>query len=194
MTVIGAVAAVAFVLVFTVDGWTRPGYDPVRQPVSALAGGPRGRIQTTNFVACGAGICVGALGLAGLSWPLAAAVAVFGAALVASGAFPMDAMRGYPPGTPDTTPDSYSRRHHLHDQAGLVVFLALPTAAALAALTPALDGPMRVYSAVTAAVFLALLGAFSRAWEGDSRYAGLWQRLTIVLGWTWLAVLFVVVG
>ncbi|MDQ2587916.1 DUF998 domain-containing protein [Saccharothrix yanglingensis] len=190
MTSIGAVAAVVFVVVFTVDGWTRPGYGPVRRPVSALALGSRGWIQPANFVVCGAGVCAGALALVSTSWPLSTAVEVFGVALVASGVFPMDAMRGYPPGTPDNTPEHYSRRHRLHDHAGAVVFVSLPAAAAIAALTPALGVPSRTYSAVTAGVF-ALFVVFGRAWEDDSPRAGLWQRLTILVGWAWLAHLFV---
>jgi hypothetical protein len=191
VTLIGAITAVAFVLVFTVDGWTRSGYHPVRQPVSALALGPRGWVQTANFVVCGAGVCAGAVALVSVSWPLSAAVGVFGAALVASGVFPMDAMRGYPPGTPDTTPENYSRRHRLHDHAGAVVFLSLPVAAAIVALTPAFDVPQRAYSAATAGVFAVLFVEFGRAWEDDSPHAGLWQRLTILVGWAWLAHLFV---
>ena len=56
---IGAGGAVLFVLVLLVDGWTRPGYSPVRQPVSALALGPRGWIQAASFMVCGAAIALG---------------------------------------------------------------------------------------------------------------------------------------
>lgn len=191
--VAGAAAAIAFVLVAAVDGRTRPGYRPARHPVSALALGTRGWLQTANFLVCGAGVTAGAAALAGTSWPLAASIAVIGLALIASGIFPMDPMRGYPPGTPDTTPARYSRRHRLHDAAGAVVFLAIPVAGTIAALTPAV-GPLRPYSAVSAAASLVLFGVFGQAWERDSPRAGLWQRLAILVGWTWLAVIFVGVG
>lgn len=190
---VGAASAAAFVLVFVVDGWTRPGYRPVRHPVSALALGDRGRVQTANFVACGTGVTVGAVGLAEVSWPLMGILVVFGGALVASGVFPMDPMRGYPPGTPDTTPERFSRRHRWHDAAGAVVFSAIPVAATIAALTPAV-GPLRTYSTVTAVASAVLLGVFARAWERDSPRAGLWQRLAILIGWSWLAVLFLSIG
>jgi len=113
----GVVGTVLFVVTFLVDGLTRPGYDPLRHPVSALALGPRGWVQVENFVLCGALIAASAVGLGqatGSLW-LAIAVAVFGLALVASGVFPMDPMRGYPPGTPDETPPELSWRHHVHD-------------------------------------------------------------------------------
>ena len=189
----GAAAAIAFILVAAVDGRTRPGYRPARHPVSALALGPRGWLQTANFLGCGAAVTAGSAALADTSWPLAASTAITGLALIASGIFPMDPMRGYPPGTPDTTPARYSLRHRVHDAAGAVVFLAIPAAETTAALTPAL-GPLRPYSAVSAAASLILFGVFGRAWERDSPRAGLWQRLAILAGWTWLAVIFIGVG
>lgn len=49
----GMIAPVLFVLVFTIEGWLRPGYSPVERPISALSLGPRGWIQITNFVVFG---------------------------------------------------------------------------------------------------------------------------------------------
>ncbi|HEX6236677.1 MAG TPA: DUF998 domain-containing protein [Acidimicrobiales bacterium] len=46
----GAAGAVGFVMVFLVDGATRPGYSPARHPVSALSLGSRGWVQVTSFV------------------------------------------------------------------------------------------------------------------------------------------------
>ncbi|GAB2941147.1 DUF998 domain-containing protein [Micromonospora polyrhachis] len=186
----GVVGTVLFVVTFLVDGLTRPGYDPVRQPVSALALGPRGWVQVTSFVLCGGLITASALGLGqatGSLW-LAIAVAVFGLALVASGVFPMDPMRGYPPGTPDETPSELSWRHHVHDGAGIVVFAALPTAAIVAVF--ALDGEVwRWYSGFTAVAATLLFVGFGQAWEQDSPRTGLIQRVAIIVGWSWLGVL-----
>ena len=183
----GTAGAWLFVLVFLADGATRPGYDQVRQPVSALALGPRGRVQTANFLVCGLLIIAGAFALAPLL--LTAAVGVFGLALVASGLFPMDPMRGYPPGTPEGDLPEPSRSHVLHDRAGAVVFMSLPVAALVAALTS--DDPLwGWYSAVTCAATAVGAGAFGHAWEKDSPRAGLLQRATIVAGWAWLGLAF----
>jgi hypothetical protein len=186
----GTAGTALFILVFLVDGATRPGYSPVRQPVSALALGPRGWLQTSNFLVSGLLVTASAIGLSqatGSVW-LAVLIAVFGLALVASGVFPMDAMRGYPPGTPDTTPSTTSLRHRLHDWAGVVVFAAVPAAAVVAALV--LDDPAWVvYSGVTAAASGALFLYFGTAWEADHPRAGLIQRVTIVVGWSWLGLL-----
>lgn len=187
---IGALGALLFVLVFLVDGWTRPGYSPVRHPVSALALGRRGWIQTANFVVCGTAITIGGWGVIapGREPVLGSAVVVFGLGLVASGIFPMDPVRGYPPGTPDRDPSRYTRRHMLHDYAGTVVFLALPLTAAFATfvLANALE------QAIAAVVALGLLfgfGMFGAAWENNSPRAGLIQRAVIIPGWLWLAML-----
>ncbi len=187
---LGTVAAVVFVVTFTLDGWTRADYDPRRQPVSALALGSRGWLQTTNFLVCGAGIAVGAAGLWSTYPWLAAALGALGLGLVASGVWRMDPMRGYPPGTADTTPSFYSLTHRLHDHAGAVVFVLLPVAPVVAALND-LDGWLRWYSAATAVGCAVLSGKFGTAWEKDSPLTGIWQRLTLVAGLIWLAVVFV---
>lgn len=186
----GTAGTALFVVVLLVDGLTRPGYHPVRQPVSALALGPRGWLQTVNFVVCGLLITASAAGLhrtVGSMW-LTAAVVVLGLALVASGVFPMDPMRGFPPGTSDTTPSAYSAAHRLHDWAGLAVFVSVPVAAGAAALAVA-SLPMTLYSVLTALVTAVLLVVFGSAWEADHPRAGLVQRVLIIAGWSWLGVL-----
>ncbi|TDC53505.1 DUF998 domain-containing protein [Actinomadura sp. KC345] len=189
---LGAAGSWLFIVTFLLDGWTRPGYRPVRQPVSALALGSRGWVQTANFVLCGLLIAAGAGALAEPpgSVGLAVVVGVFGASLVASGVFPMDAMRGYPPGTPDETPAEFSQRHKLHDWAGMLVFGSLPIAAGFAVFAVP-DAAWKWYSGLTAAALAVGFGVFGQAWEQDSAYAGLVQRVTIIVGWLWLGSLFV---
>lgn len=188
---VGAASVVMFPAVFLIDGWTRPQYRPTYHAVSALSLGRRGWIQKTNFVVCGAGIVVGAIALVATleSGVLAVMVGGWGLALVMSGVFTMDPMRGYPPGTPNSTPDDVSAAHNFHDWAGLVVF-------ALAPLTPAVsifivgDTGWQVYSALTAIAGIFGAGAFGHAWEQDHPRTGLVQRATIVVCWAWLGLLF----
>lgn len=186
----GSVGTAAFVLTFLIDGATRRGYRPRYHPVSALALGRRGWVQATSFVVNGLLITVSALGIqqATGSVVLPVLVAVFGLSLVASGVFPMDPMRGYPPGTPDGTPRATSRRHQLHDWAGMVVFSSLPAAAVAAAFV--LDGAVWVVgSALVAAVLAAGFVRFGSAWEDDDPQTGVVQRVVIVVGWAWLGLL-----
>lgn len=186
----GIVGPALFVVTFTIDGATRPGYSPIRHAVSALALGPRGWIQNTNFLVCGALITASAAGIyqsVGSPW-LPLLVGVFGVALALSGVWKMDPMRGYPPGTPDTTPSEPSRAHVLHDVAGLIVFVALPVAAIVAGFTLENSG-WSIYSWATGAALLSLLVAFGYSWKSDSLRVGLVQRSMILVGWTWLGLL-----
>lgn len=186
----GIVGPLVFVVVFMVDGATRPGYRPTYHLVSALSLGPRGWVQSTNFIVCGTLIVVAAFGVeeaTSIIW-LSGMLGVLGLGLVASGVFPMDPMRGYPPGIEEGAPDGLSRARRLHDMAGFVVFGSVPAAAGIAAFT--IDSaPWAVYSGVTALITAAGFIVFGAAWESDHPLAGLAQRLVIVVGWTWLAAL-----
>lgn len=47
-------ASALFVATFTIEGFLRPGYDPLRMYISELSLGPRGWVQIANFVIVGA--------------------------------------------------------------------------------------------------------------------------------------------
>jgi hypothetical protein len=49
----GMIGPTLFVMIFTVEGWLRPGYEPFRMRVSELSLGPRGWIQIVNFAVFG---------------------------------------------------------------------------------------------------------------------------------------------
>ncbi|WP_147915513.1 DUF998 domain-containing protein [Ruania zhangjianzhongii] len=188
---VGAAGALLFPVIFLLDGWTRPGYRPAYHPVSALALGPRGWIQTANFLLCGAAIATAGIALVPAldSVLLALVIGGFGLSLMASGAFPMDPIRGYPPGTPDGDPREFSLRHTLHDWAGMFVFALAPLAALIAAWAVPGTG-WRIYSGLTAAVGTVAFLAFGQAWERDHPRTGLVQRLAIIVSWVWLGLLF----
>ena len=188
---LGAAGAVVFVMVFLIDGATRPGYSTRHHTVSALAHGPRGWVQTLNFVISGGMIVAAAVGLAatGQAVVVGYAVAVFGLGLVASGVFPMDPMRGYPPGTRRKDPRSFSRRHHWHDNAGAVVFFSLPLIVGLVMFTQ----PGVVWRTASGAVLVVLVWsvvAFTKAWENNGPHTGFTQRVFLGVGMLWLAAVF----
>jgi hypothetical protein len=185
----GLVGAVLFVVTFLIDGATRPGYRPLYHPVSALALGSRGWVQSSNFVVTGVlmiAAAVGAREAIDVTFG-PALLALFGLALVGSGVFTMDPMRGYPPGTEGGTPAVLSRGHKIHDAFGFLVFSSL--AATAIEFGRSLDGGWKIYSFATGATIVVLILAFVPAWKRDSPLTGLLQRLMILIGWTWIALI-----
>ena len=49
----GMIGPALFVAIFTIEGWLRPGYQPLKMYVSELSLGPRGWIQIANFIVLG---------------------------------------------------------------------------------------------------------------------------------------------
>ncbi len=117
---------------------------------------------------------------------------LFAADPVSAGAG-VDAAAPYPPGMP-TVPD---RTLHgvLHDVFGVPVFLGLPLACCVVAHRLAAAGRKgwAGYSVVTAVAFLIGFVLTSMALAQPSALipplGGLLQRLTILIGWTWLTAL-----
>lgn len=190
LTFVPLAGAVLFVVVLLLDGATRPRYDPRRHPVSALALGSRGWLQTANFFVLGAAFMTGAVvtvrrgvvegSFAEGLW--GGGLAVLAAGVVASGLFRMDPLRGYPPGTAESDPASVSRTHQWHDLAGSVVFMGMPVLLAGAALVPGLVVPLRVAWVLAGLLTGWLVVRFEERWEAESRNAGLWQRAALIVG------------
>jgi hypothetical protein len=103
----GAVSGPLFVAIVLVQAVTRDGFDPARHPLSSLALGEYGWIQTAAFLVCGALALAGAVGLRRALAPGRAGtwgpwlVGAGGAALVVAGVFQADPINGYPAGVPD---------------------------------------------------------------------------------------------
>ena len=193
----GMWAGPAFAATFVAAGAVRDGYRPLRHPVSSLALGPRGWIQTVNFAVTG-GLCLaGAAGLRLAGDRLAgsrtgpAMVAAAGAGLIGAAMFRTDPVGGYPPGTPDM-PGKFSRAGTAHNLAAVPFFFGLPAAAACygwrswrAGQPPGFAGYCAA-TAVTMPVAAALAGAGFGQSSRLGGYGGLFQRVSIITGFTWL--------
>jgi hypothetical protein len=184
-----------FVAVFVLEGAVREGYRPLRHPVSSLALGPRGWIQTANFTVAGTLFLAGAAGLAGAGdaaggQPAPALIAAAGAGLIAAAVFTTDPVSGYPPGTPDSLTRP-SRAGTAHNLAAVPVFLGLPAAALTCGWRCWRAGQrgFGLYSGGSGAAMLAgmvLAGAgFGQSPRFVSR-GGLFQRVSIITGFGWL--------
>lgn len=189
----GVAAPVLFVGSFLVQGAVRPGYDPLRHPVSSLVlGSPAGRVQVLTFVLTGL-LVVGyavALGRSGGGRWTPILVAAVGIGLVGAGIFPADPINGYPPGSPVPAPRTTAGV--LHDLCSTPVFTALPAAALVlgSRLARAGDRPWACYSRLTAVLFWACFALSSAGFSGVPALVptgGLWQRLSLVVGLAWLA-------
>lgn len=196
---LGAWAGIAgpsvFVLVFLLEGWLRPGYDPIAQYVSALSLGERGWLQITNFLFVGVCLlafaaaiaCVFPQGAASRAGPIL--LRIVGAGYLFSGPLVMD-----PPGT---SPDAMSWHGLAHSILGAIVFLLMPVVIFVYlrrfAGTPKwrwLWAPTLVLGTITAVADIVLsvatkvpdLIAVAGPW------AGLLQRLVIIPFMVWVVV------
>ena len=195
----GAIGGPLFVSVFTVEGARREGYEPLREPVSALALGERGWVQRTNFVATGVLMLACSLGFARLppNHPAASRwgarfVGMYAIGLVGAGVFVTDPVEY---GAPDPGAQTdLSQRGVLHGLFSMQVFGALGMAALTYSARFARAGKP-AWAATSALVgFLVPSGIvmFGRALSRDGELrgvAGLIQRLTIIAGWSWVSAL-----
>jgi hypothetical protein len=192
----GWIGPLLFMVVAFVDGATRPDYDPWGDYISHLSLTDRGPIERLNLVVCGASALAFAVvagrGRTAARW---LSLAIFGGALVAAGVLVGDPGRGYPPGTPIEV--QHTLPGILHDLVGLVAFLALATAAFSWSRYFARTSQGRRWAAfsrlagavvVFVAVFVATL-TFAQGGNAGSAPVGALQRVAIVAGWGWLALL-----
>jgi Protein of unknown function (DUF998) len=193
----GVAAGPVFVAVFFLEGAVRGGgYRPLRHPVSSLALGSRGWIQTGNFAVTGALFLAGAAGLARAGDPAAssrvapALIGAAGAGLIGSAVFTTDPVGGYPPGTPEA-PTRPSQAGAAHNLVAVPVFLGLPAAALVCSWQSWRTGHRgsALYGGGTAVTMLATM-ALAAAGFGQSprlvHLGGLFQRASIITGFTWL--------
>ncbi|WP_213009122.1 DUF998 domain-containing protein [Paractinoplanes toevensis] len=171
----GVVAGPLFVAVFLINDLIRPDYDPVRDFVSEAAIGPGGRLQIASFLITGAlmvafSVAVGRV----VSRWTGRLLAVFGVGLMLAGVFVSDPV-------PHTVRTSHGT---IHDLVSLIVFAALAAAAFVAARWR----PAPVWTWYCRAVGVAVPVLFILA-GGIESATGVFQRLTIAIGWTWAAVL-----
>ena len=125
----GTLAGPFYLAVGLIQAFLRDGFDFGRHPLSVLANGPGGWVQTANFVLTGLMVLAAAIGFGRLPGPKARGVTyflcTFGIAMIVAAAFPADPVDGFPPGTPKGPPTSISTTGLVHFAAGSLGFAAL---------------------------------------------------------------------
>jgi hypothetical membrane protein len=189
----GVIAGPLFVVSFLVHGALKPDYDPMRHPVSSLALGPYGWVQTVTFIVAGLLTVAFAVGLAGGRGVRqkvgAILVGLWGVGLIGAGAFVTDPVSGYPPGTRAVVKGA-TAAGILHDLFSVVAFFSLGAACFVLAGGAGLR--WAVYSMLSGAAFLFTFFVASAGFGQDQTLvgvAGFWQRICVSIGWAWLAVL-----
>jgi len=194
-----------FVVGFTAIGASRPGYDWRRHAVSSLAAGRAGWVQRANFVLTGALYCIATRGLArspkqgATARVVPALILGVGVGLVGSGLFVTDPVAGFPPEGPDHngsdgSPSAPTRGGMLHNLCAIPIFAGIPIAAMTCATSAARRRESRwaSYSAGSALGMTLAFARFGAAFGGAPRLAGrggLWQRISIAVGFGWLSAL-----
>ncbi|HKY53245.1 MAG TPA: DUF998 domain-containing protein [Anaerolineales bacterium] len=177
---------------------TREGFDITRHPLSMMSLGNLGWIQIANFIITGLLVITGAIGMGRLAragkcsrWG-ALLVGIYGLGVLGGGIFVTDPALGFPPGTPNTYPQTMSWHGLLHFISGQVGFLALIAASFVFARFFAKNGlrGWAMFSALTGALFLfAIMSTIATAGSDGSIWALLALYAAVILAWIWLSTL-----
>jgi hypothetical protein len=187
----GVIAGPCYLIVALGQALVRDGFDLTRHPLSLLANGPGGWVQTVNFVITGAMVVAAAVGIArafgtrATSW----ALGCFGAAMIAAAVFPADPVDGFPIGTPEGMPTSITTTGLLHFVSGAFGFFSLAVSGFLAARALSRRGASRLawYSAASGAAVA--IGFFGGPVFGSAVAMVFAIWFSVLAGWTWLAIL-----
>ena len=192
----GVIAGPLFTLAWLLGAIGRQDYSTLRHPISSLSIGDAGWIQASAFLITGLLMLAFAIGVRyvhsdqGLSRWTSIFLASAGLGLLGAGLFVTDPMNGYPPGTP-LVPTEFTISGRLHRAFSALVFLGIPLAAFSSARWFKRQGKSEwaTYSRASAWGFLALFVVTTIAFLGVGglgSMAGLLQRITLIIGWTWV--------
>jgi len=192
----GAIGPAIFMITFFIDGAKRPGYEPWRNFVSQLSTGERGWVQIANFVLCGVLLLIETAGLlrTRTSRAVTVLIGVVAVGLVAAGIFVTDPGFGYPPG--EWTPSQQTFHDAVHGVMSVIVFFTLSVVAIVVALQAWSSRLWAWYSLLSGLAVFVFITAAARVAAEQERIVspdapmGVLQRISIVVGFAWLAAFF----
>jgi hypothetical protein len=169
------------------QGLLRDGFSFERHPLSVLANGAWGWLQTANFALGGLMVIAAVAGFRRVLAPRPGAwtwfLGAYGAGMILAAFFPADPVDGFPPGTALGFPTSISTTGLMHFIVGALTF----TSMGISGLCAAWAMRRRSASLAWLSLFsgLSVLGGF---FGGIALgVAGIW--FAVVVGWLWLAVM-----
>ena len=194
----GVLAGPLYVLVGLAQILTREGFDITLHPLSFMSLGDLGWIQIANFIVTGLLVLGAAIGLRRVAEGDkrlkrgALLLGIYGLGVIGGGLFVPDPALGFPPGTPNTYPETMSWHGLLHFIFGQIGFLALIVASVVYARHFAKTG-MRgwaLFSALTGALFLfAIFSTVATAGVKGSVWPLLALYAAVILAWSWFSAL-----
>ncbi|WP_109507535.1 DUF998 domain-containing protein [Nocardioides speluncae] len=166
----GTAAAVVYLVLAAGQYLFRDGFDISRHVLSLAENGEYGWIQITNFIVTGTLTIAAAISLhqtmpdgRGARW-VPRLIGVHGAGMIGAGLFPPDPAEGFPPGTPDGTPE-LSTQGAIHFTVASIGLLAAVAACVIMARRYRAASHRRLagYSVATGAALLLAVAGLSAA-------------------------------
>lgn len=195
----GAIAGPLFIIVVWIEGAIRPKYSSLLYPLSSLSLEESGWAQIANFIFTGVLFVAFSFGLKRVclsnneKFPGSTLIRLIGIGLIGAGVFVTDPIFGYPTDRPLVL-RQFSFHGHLHDGFSMFVFICLPWACFVfrkyfIAINKKVWAKYSTFSgyAIIATFIMASMGF--KQLSGFVNYAGLFQRLCIAIGWTWMTLL-----
>ena len=186
----GVLGGPFYLTVGLIQALLRNGFDLARHPLSVLANGPGGSVQTANFVLTGLMVLAAAVGFGRVLGPKSRTVTWFlggfGVAMIVAAMFPADPVDGFPPGTPKGAPTSISTTGLVHFVAGSLgfTFLAISCFFAAWAMWRRNVSSLPLLSLLSG--FAVMFGFFG-GMVLSMGVLGIW--FAVVVGWAWLTVM-----
>lgn len=194
----GALAGPLFTIAWFIEGLSRVHYDPMRHPISSLSLGEFGWTQIANFIVTGILTLVLAVGLrkvfqsGGVAMWVPTLITIVGIGFLGTGFFATDPLSGYPLGTPAMLlpPTVIGFLHIVF--AAFIFGLPLACFAMARLFEDQGERNWAIYSKITAVAFIIVyflaMAGFLQV-PGLVNYAGLLQRISVIIGFSWMTLL-----
>ena len=197
----GVIACPLFIIAVLIEGATRPDYDSFLYPLSSLSIGTMGWTQISNFIFNGILLVIFSYGLRhgfnlnGIKFRGSLLIGLTGIGLMGAGIFVTDPVFGYPTNKPLVL-KQFTFHGHLHDAFSMLVFICLPWVCFVSRkfFVRKSEPNWANYSVFTGFAMIATFIIASMGFQqvvGLVNFAGLFQRLCIFIGLTWVALLSV---